>query len=57
MIGRGLVGSLGGELVVAAPLYKQHFRLRDGTCIEYPEQSLRTWCVRLSGDSVEVAVS
>ncbi|MGH8351057.1 MAG: nitrite reductase small subunit NirD [Pseudomonas sp.] len=54
VIGRGLVGSLAGDLVVAAPLYKQHFRLQDGTCLEYPEQSLQVWPVRLSGDVVEI---
>lgn len=54
VIGRGIVGHLGGELVVASPLYKQHFRLRDGACVEYPEQSLRAWPVRFHGDAVEV---
>src|SRR3979490_3212823 len=34
VIGCGLVGSMAGDLVVAAPLYKQHFRLQDGTCLE-----------------------
>ncbi|WP_116523030.1 nitrite reductase small subunit NirD [Achromobacter insuavis] len=54
VIGRGIVGHLAGELVVASPLYKQHFRLRDGACVEYPEQSLRAWPVRFNGDAVEV---
>lgn len=56
VIGRGIVGSLSGNLVIAAPLYKQHFRLDDGTCLEYPEQSLRTWPVRLHGETVEIAM-
>lgn len=55
VIGRGIVGHLGGELVVASPLYKQHFRLRDGACVEYPDQSLRAWPARFNGDAVEVA--
>lgn len=55
VIGRGIVGHLGGELVVASPLYKQHFRLRDGACVEYPDQSLRAWPVRFNGDAVEIA--
>ncbi len=54
VIGRGIVGHLAGELVVTSPLYKQHFRLRDGVCVEYPEQSLRAWPVRFNGDAVEV---
>ncbi|RRV04544.1 nitrite reductase small subunit NirD [Pseudomonas sp. v388] len=56
VIGRGLIGQVGGELVIASPLYKQHFRLQDGSCIEYPDQRLDTWQVRLEGDSVAVAV-
>ncbi|CAI8898447.1 nitrite reductase small subunit NirD [Pseudomonas sp. IT-P176] len=57
VIGRGLVGSLKGELVVASPLYKQHFRLEDGYCLEYPQQRLRVWPVRLEGGQVQVDVA
>ncbi|KPW32481.1 Nitrite reductase, small subunit [Pseudomonas amygdali pv. mellea] len=56
VIGRGLIGHIAGELVIASPLYKQHFRLHDGSCIEYPEQRLEVWPVRLNGDQVEIAV-
>ena len=54
VIGRGLVGNLGGDLVIASPLYKQHFRLSDGSCLEYPEQQLPVWPVRVLGDRVEI---
>jgi len=54
VIGRGIVGHMGGELVVASPLYKQHFRLRDGQCIEYADQRLRTWRARFNGETVEI---
>ncbi|MBP1147891.1 nitrite reductase (NADH) small subunit [Pseudomonas sp. PvP027] len=56
VIGRGLIGQIAGELVIASPLYKQHFRLHDGSCIEYPEQRLDIWPVRFKGDQVEIAV-
>lgn len=56
VIGRGLVGSIKGDLVVASPIYKQHFRLEDGSCLEYPQQRLRVWPVRLNGDAVEVGI-
>lgn len=56
VIGRGIVGHLAGHLVVASPLYKQHFCLADGDCVEYPEQSLPVWPARFNGDRVEVAV-
>ena len=55
VIGRGLLAHLGGNLVVASPLYKQHFRLADGSCVQYPEQQLRTWQARFNGDTVEIA--
>ena len=55
VIGRGLVGSIKGDLVIASPLYKQHFRLKDGSCLEYPEQRLRVWPVRFDGDDVQLA--
>ena len=55
VIGRGLVGHLNGELVVAAPLYKQHFSLSDGRCLEDSQQVLQVWPVRLCGEQVEIA--
>lgn len=57
VIGRGLIGQIKGDLVIASPLYKQHFRLVDGTCLEYPEQRLRVWPVRLNGDTVEIGLA
>jgi len=57
VIGRGLVGSIKGDLVVAAPIYKQHFRLEDGSCLEDPQQQLRVWPVRLNEGVVEIGVA
>ena len=57
IIGRGLVGSVQGELVVAAPLYKQHFSLLSGECLEDAGQRLRVWPVRLKGEAGELAVA
>jgi nitrite reductase (NADH) small subunit len=54
IIGRGLVGSLQGELVVAAPLYKQHFSLQTGVAWRMPGSSLRVWPVRVNGEAVGV---
>lgn len=52
VIGRGIVGDLKGELVVASPIYKQHFRLTDGQCLEDATRRLRTWSVGWDGDDV-----
>lgn len=57
IIGRGLVGSVQGQLVVAAPLYKQHFSLESGACLEDAGQRLRVWPVRMNGEAVELAVA
>ncbi len=54
ILARGIVGDLAGDPVVASPLYKQHFSLTDGHCIEKPEVVIRTWDVRLEGDNVQV---
>jgi NAD(P)H-dependent nitrite reductase small subunit len=34
VLSRGIVGDLKGELVVASPVYKQHFSLATGRCLE-----------------------
>jgi nitrite reductase (NADH) large subunit len=50
VMSRGLVGDLAGQLVVASPVYKQHFNLRSGRCLEDESVSLRTWpCGVLDG--------
>src|SRR5687767_10503245 len=40
VMSRGIVGDLNGQLVVASPVYKQHFSLESGTCVEDPERKL-----------------
>jgi len=57
VIARGIVGDIKGEPVVASPLYKQHFRLADGRCVEKPEAGLRHWPVKFDGDRVMVAIA
>ncbi|MDC8802298.1 nitrite reductase small subunit NirD [Halomonas pacifica] len=52
VIARGIVGDLHGRPMVASPLYKQHFRLTDGQCLEDDAVKLRTWAVRLDGERV-----
>ena len=50
VLSRGIVGDLGGELVVASPIYKQHFSLITGHCVEQPELSVPVYLAR-TGDS------
>lgn len=52
VIARGIVGDIKGEPVVASPIYKQHFRLADGQCLENPGLRLRTWPLSFKDDEV-----
>ncbi|RZL88157.1 MAG: nitrite reductase small subunit NirD [Variovorax sp.] len=57
VLSRGLVGSLGDRIVVASPLYKNHFDLRNGECLEAPEHSVRAHAVRVDQGRVHVALA
>ena len=54
VLSRGIVGNCGDILVVASPVYKQHFCLRTGKCLE-DNVHLRTWPVRLQGEHLQLA--
>jgi len=54
VISRGLVGDLQGQLVVASPVYKQHFNLRTGRCLEDESVSLKAWPCGVLDDRVWV---
>lgn len=45
VLARGIVGDIKGTLVVASPMYKQHFCLKTGRCLEDDTRSLRSWPV------------
>ena len=57
VLSRGLLGNLGERVVVASPLYKNHFDLHTGECLEAPEQSVRAHGVRVDGGRVSVALA
>ncbi|QEI07942.1 nitrite reductase small subunit NirD [Pigmentiphaga aceris] len=54
VLSRGLVGSIGERVVVASPIYKQHFDLKTGECVESPEYSVRAYATRIEGGRVWV---
>ena len=54
VIARGIVGDIKGELVVASPLYKDHFCLKTGRCIEKPEYSIGTYRVEIEAEHVRL---
>ena len=54
VLSRGIVGDLNGELVVASPIYKQHFSLITGRCIEDETVSVPVYRAFVDGDAVFV---
>ena len=56
VLSRGLVGNLGERIVVASPLFKHHFDLRSGECLEVPGNSVTAYQVRVENSTVLVAV-
>lgn len=52
VLSRGIMGSLGGRLVVASPLYKQHFCLRTGQCLEDEAVRVKTWPAKIEEGKV-----
>lgn len=55
VLSRGLVGSIGDKIVVASPIYKEHFCLETGVCLENDTVSVKTFSVRVEGDKVQLA--
>src|SRR6185369_13878033 len=54
VLSRGIVGDLKGELVVASPVYKQHFSLRTGRCIEDASARIPVFTARVEDDWIVV---
>ncbi|MGY8841290.1 MAG: nitrite reductase small subunit NirD [Pseudomonadales bacterium] len=52
VLSRGIVGDINGQLVVASPLYKQHFDLLTGECIEHSDLCVPVYAVELVDDHV-----
>jgi len=54
VLSRGIVGNIKGQLVVASPLYKQHFNLDSGACLEDEQASVKTYSVSLVDGNVVI---
>ena len=55
VLARGLVGSLKGKVVVASPLYKHHYCLETGVCLEEPETTVPCYQVKVENGEVWAA--
>ncbi|MEM0954028.1 MAG: nitrite reductase small subunit NirD [Pseudomonadota bacterium] len=56
VISRGIIGDINDEPVVSSPLYKQHFSLNTGVCLEDATHALPVYPVRLQDDGVWVSL-
>jgi NAD(P)H-dependent nitrite reductase small subunit len=57
VLSRGIVGDLSGELVVASPVYKQHFSLVTGRCIEDASVSVPVYRTRVEDADIEILLT
>ena len=56
VMSRGITGDLKGFKVVTSPIYKQHFDLATGQCLEDAGVSLPVFQVQVEGDQVSILV-
>ncbi len=54
VLSRGIIGSIDGQIVVASPLYKQHFNLETGQCLE-EDISVTSFKVRIDDGNVQLS--
>jgi len=54
VLSRGILGNIGEHLVVSSPLYKQHFDLASGECLEDPDQNIKTYEVRRFNNEIQL---
>ena len=54
VLSRGIVGDLNGEVVLASPVYKQHFSLLTGRCVEDPSVSVPVYRARVEGEDIQI---
>ena len=55
VLSRGIIGSLGEKPVVASPLYKQHFCLESGLCLEDESVSVPSYSIRKEGEYIQLS--
>jgi nitrite reductase (NADH) small subunit len=56
VLSRGLISDVKGHLTVASPLYKQHFRLDTGECLEDETVRIATYQTKIENNRILVAV-
>ncbi len=56
VLSRGIIGDLKGQLVVASPIYKQHFNLATGACLEDGNVRVGCYQAKIENDTISVAI-
>lgn len=57
ILSRGMVGDLNGKAMVASPMYKQHFDLASGACLENAEIAVPAYPARITDRRVEIQLT
>ena len=57
VLSRGIIGDINGQPVVASPLYKQHFNLKTGACLEDETVTIPAYAIRIENGSVQVSIT
>ncbi|KJV05846.1 nitrite reductase small subunit NirD [Methylocucumis oryzae] len=57
VLSRGILGDINGQLVVASPLYKQHFNLLTGECLEDASVVVPAYQTRIVDGRVAIAIA
>lgn len=57
VLSRGIIGDINGQPVVASPLYKQHFNLQTGVCLEDETVTIPAYAVRIENGGVQVGIT
>lgn len=55
VLSRGLICSIDDKLVVASPLYKQHYELNSGQCLE-EDLMVKNWQIKIQDGDVKIAL-
>ncbi|MFC4700112.1 nitrite reductase small subunit NirD [Glaciecola siphonariae] len=56
VMSRGIIGSIQGEPVIASPLYKQHYSLLSGKCLEQSEYALEVYDTHIIDEWLHVSL-
>jgi nitrite reductase (NADH) small subunit len=56
VLSRGIIGDVKGKPVVASPLYKQHFSLISGACLEDEAVNVTVYAIQIQNGNVEIQI-